>query len=85
MKNVKKCKTCVKTCPTSCLQWDEDNKIPVPTSPMKMNPACLGCGNCETVCPEKAIRLSGNYFVFKGRYKSDLDKPRKLTFPFRKK
>ena len=81
----KKCKTCVKTCPTSCLQWDEEKKRPIPTSLMKMDPACLGCGNCEAVCPEGAIRLSRDYFVFKGRYKSDPTRPRKLTFPFRKK
>ncbi len=79
------CKTCVRSCPTSCLDWDKEKKIPIARSLMSMELACLGCNNCEAVCPKNAIRMRGKYFVLKGRYKTDDKKYKNMTFPFKKK
>jgi nitroreductase len=32
--------------------------------------ACLGCNNCEAVCPEGAVTVTGTYHVSGGRYKT---------------
>ena len=78
------CKTCIRSCPTSCLKWDEEKKCPIATPLMDMKLACLGCNNCEAVCPEGAIRMQGRYFVIKGRYKTDEEKNKDMTYPHKK-
>ena len=80
----KGCKICVNSCPTSCLQWDEKKRKPVPTSLGEMSLACIACNNCEAVCPENAIKAIGFYFVTKGRYKTDQGKHENMYYPFNK-
>lgn len=75
------CKACVLTCPTSCLQWDEDKKEPRATGLPGMALACIGCNNCEAVCPAGCIRMRGEYRVLKGRYKTPVDKFGDMTLP----
>ena len=70
----KKCKSCFLTCPTSCIQWNEKEKIPYFTGLVGMELACLACNNCEAVCPTGAIKVRGEYRVLKGRYKTPDDR-----------
>jgi len=32
---------------------------------------CITCQNCEAVCPEKAIKIEGDYRVKRGYWKND--------------
>ena len=75
------CKACVQTCPTSCLQWDDEKKEPVATGLSGIELACIGCNNCEAVCPADCIRMRGEYRVLKGRYKTPEDKFGDMTLP----
>jgi nitroreductase/Pyruvate/2-oxoacid:ferredoxin oxidoreductase delta subunit len=75
------CKACALSCPTSCIQWDEEKKIPYPTGLSAMKLACLGCNNCEAVCPVGAVRARGEYRVLKGRYKTPDDKQGEMIPP----
>ncbi len=68
------CMTCYKTCPTSCIQWDEENKRPYATGLNGIELACIGCNNCEAVCPARCIHMRGEYRVLKGRYKTPEEK-----------
>jgi nitroreductase/Pyruvate/2-oxoacid:ferredoxin oxidoreductase delta subunit len=62
------CKACYQTCPTSCIQWDEDKQEPFVTGLSGIELACIGCNNCEAICPGHCIRMRGEYKVLKGRY-----------------
>jgi Fe-S-cluster-containing dehydrogenase component len=42
------CKTCVKACAISALQWDEEEKQPLP---------CIHCGQCVRYCPNDVLAL----------------------------
>ncbi|MBN2179918.1 MAG: nitroreductase family protein [Deltaproteobacteria bacterium] len=64
------CRACYESCPTSCIQWDEVNKIPYATGYGDIELACLSCNNCEAVCPAQCIRTRGEYRVLHGRYKT---------------
>lgn len=75
------CKACIQTCPTSCLQWNEEKKEPYATGLSGIELACIGCNNCEAVCPANCIRLRGEYKVLKGRYKTPDDKTGDMTLP----
>src|SRR6056297_1647842 len=75
------CKACVNTCPTSCLQWDEEKKEPYATGLDGMELACIACNNCEAVCPGECIRMRGEYRVLAGRYKTPEDKYGEMTPP----
>ena len=75
------CKACVDTCPTSCLQWDEEKKEPYATGLGGMDLACIACNNCEAVCPGDCIRMRGAYRVLGGRYKTPEDKFGEMAFP----
>jgi nitroreductase/Pyruvate/2-oxoacid:ferredoxin oxidoreductase delta subunit len=75
------CKACIQTCPTSCLQWNEEKKEPYATGLSGIELACIGCNNCETVCPAGCIRMRGEYKVLKGRYKTPDDKTGDMTLP----
>lgn len=75
------CKACVETCPTSCLQWDDEKKQPYATGLSGIELACIGCNNCEVVCPAGCIRMRGEYKVLKGRYKTPEDKSGDMTLP----
>lgn len=75
------CKSCVQTCPTSCLVWDEDRNIPKATGLKGMTLACIGCNNCEAVCPAGCIRMRGEYRVLAGRYKTPEDRKGEMTLP----
>jgi len=75
------CKACVQTCPTSCLQWNEERKEPYATGLSGIELACIGCNNCEAVCPANCIRMRGEYKVLKGRYKTPDDKSGEITLP----
>lgn len=68
------CKLCYETCPTSCIQWDEEKQQPYATGLDGIELACIGCNNCEAVCPDQCIRLRGEYKVLQGRYKTPDDK-----------
>ena len=68
------CGMCALSCPTSCIQWDEEKKRPYATGLKSLNLACIGCNNCESVCPVECIRVRGEYKVLKGRYKTPEDK-----------
>ncbi len=75
------CMTCVQTCPTSCLQWNEEKKEPFATGLSGIELACIGCNNCEAVCPAGCIRMRGEYRVLKGRYKTPEEKFGDITLP----
>ena len=46
------CRSCVNVCPTHAFRLDE------PTSSLQFNHfACVACGLCETLCPERVISL----------------------------
>ena len=46
------CRSCVNVCPTHAFRLDE------PTSSLQFNHfACVACGLCEAVCPERVISL----------------------------
>ena len=77
----KGCKACFQTCPTSCIQWDEKEKIPYATGLGGMDMACLACNNCESVCPTAAIKFRGEYRVLKGRYRTPDDKLTEMVSP----
>ncbi|MBN2282770.1 MAG: nitroreductase family protein [Deltaproteobacteria bacterium] len=77
----KNCKACYEACPTSCIQWDDEKKIPYPTGLVKMELACLACNNCEAVCPTGAIKTRGEYRVLKGRYRTPDDRSPEMSFP----
>jgi len=75
------CKACVQTCPTSCLQWNEEKNEPYATGLSGIELACIGCNNCEAVCPADCIRMRGEYKVLRGRYKTPEDKTGDMTLP----
>ncbi len=75
------CRTCVMTCPTSCLQWNEKEKVPYATGLGRLGLACIGCNNCEAVCPAGAIRMRGEYRVLQGRYKTPEERYGDMTPP----
>lgn len=75
------CKMCVQTCPTSCLQWNEADKVPYATALDDLELACLGCNNCESICPSQSIRARGEYRVLEGRYKTPEDQFGAMTLP----
>ena len=43
------CRRCVKACKISALQWDWEEKIPIP---------CVHCGLCVKYCPNGVIALA---------------------------
>ena len=43
------CRKCVKGCKISALQWDWEEKIPIP---------CVHCGQCAKYCPNGVIALA---------------------------
>ena len=43
------CRKCVKGCKISALQWDWEEKIPIP---------CAHCGQCANYCPNGVIALA---------------------------
>jgi nitroreductase/NAD-dependent dihydropyrimidine dehydrogenase PreA subunit len=73
------CGMCAQTCPTSCLQWDPVKKIPYGTGLVDLELACIGCNNCEAICPSSSIRVRGEYRVLEGRYKTPADMTGKMT------
>lgn len=73
------CGMCVETCPTSCLQWDEEKKMPYGTCLVDLELACIGCNNCEAICPSNSIRVRGEYRVLEGRYKTPDDQLGEMT------
>ncbi len=75
------CGLCVQACPTSCLQWDVINKIPYGTSLGELELACIGCNNCEAICPSQSIKVRGEYRVLAGRYMTPEDQFGEITFP----
>ncbi len=65
------CGTCVKVCPTHCIEMDKDNKD---NGMIWLNvPQCMWCGHCQTYCPKDAIHidrepaLSNSLFSFNNR------------------
>jgi Fe-S-cluster-containing dehydrogenase component len=42
------CRLCVKACKISALQWDWEEKIPIP---------CVQCGQCVKYCPNGVIAM----------------------------
>ncbi|MFO8056234.1 MAG: nitroreductase family protein [bacterium] len=64
-----RCGRCVRTCPTHILAMPEDGP-PHIRGYKGLEVACLGCRNCEAVCPEDAVEVKGGYVVREGRYKS---------------
>ena len=42
------CMACVKACAISALQWDEEEKHPLP---------CIHCGQCVKYCPNNVLAL----------------------------
>ena len=76
-----KCKACVMTCPTSCLQWDEKTDQPIATGLAGIEVACIACNNCEAICPADCIRMRGQYQVLAGRYKTPPEKSGEMTLP----
>jgi nitroreductase/NAD-dependent dihydropyrimidine dehydrogenase PreA subunit len=75
------CMACYQTCPTSCIQWDAENKRPYATGLNGIELACIGCNNCEAVCPGQCIHMRGEYRVLKGRYKTPEEKFGEMTPP----
>ncbi|MCD6570127.1 MAG: nitroreductase family protein [Deltaproteobacteria bacterium] len=75
------CKACAQACPTSCIQWDEEKKMPYATGYKGMELACISCNTCEAVCPANCIRVRGEYRVVYGRYKTPDDKQGEMTPP----
>ena len=69
-----RCRMCSTTCPTSCIQWDEERKVPYATGLKALELACIGCNNCEAICPAGCIRVRGEYRVLEGRYKTPEDR-----------
>ncbi|MHA1667763.1 MAG: 4Fe-4S dicluster domain-containing protein [Candidatus Heimdallarchaeaceae archaeon] len=65
------CGTCVKVCPTHCLEMEKDNKDNGMIWILK--PQCMWCGICQTYCPVDAIHndrdpdLASNLFSFNQR------------------
>ncbi|MEK6601888.1 MAG: 4Fe-4S dicluster domain-containing protein, partial [Candidatus Binatota bacterium] len=51
------CRSCVNVCPTHAFKLDEKTQ-----SLQFMHIACVACGLCETVCPEKVITLKREIF-----------------------
>ena len=64
-----RCGRCVRTCPTRVLQLGESGP-PRIVGYKGLEVACLGCRNCEAVCPEDAVRVEGYYRVSAGRYRT---------------
>lgn len=64
-----RCGRCVRTCPTHIIQLPEEGP-PRIKGYKGLEAACLGCRNCEAVCPEGAVEVKGFYFVGEGRYRS---------------
>ena len=44
-----RCRKCVKSCKISALQWDLEEKIPIP---------CIHCGQCVKYCPNHVLAIS---------------------------
>jgi Fe-S-cluster-containing dehydrogenase component len=42
------CRKCVRACGISALQWDENEKLPIP---------CIQCGQCVKYCPNGVLAL----------------------------
>lgn len=72
--NCTQCRLCTETCPTSCLQWDDVAQRPQGTGLRDLELACIGCNNCEAICPADCIRVRGEYRVLEGRYKTPEDR-----------
>ncbi|MHA1685922.1 MAG: DUF362 domain-containing protein [Candidatus Heimdallarchaeaceae archaeon] len=53
------CGTCVKVCPTHCLEMDRENKDNGMIWILK--PQCMMCGHCQTYCPKDAIFIDGTH------------------------
>lgn len=47
------CGACVDICPVFCLKWSEDRVEVIDEK------ACFGCRQCEEVCSEDAIHITG--------------------------
>jgi nitroreductase/NAD-dependent dihydropyrimidine dehydrogenase PreA subunit len=65
----KRCGRCVKTCPTHIIFMPEEG-APRIKGYRGLEVACLGCRNCQAVCPERAVTVSGSYYVSDGRYRT---------------
>ncbi len=65
-----RCGRCVNTCPTHILVMPEEGP-PHIQGYKGFEVACLGCRNCEAVCPEDAVQVEGFYRVDGGRYNTD--------------
>ena len=76
-----RCKACYRTCPTSCLQWNDEKNQPEATGLASMEVACIGCNNCEAICPAGCIRMRGEYRVLEGRYRTPGDKFGEMRLP----
>jgi len=75
------CRTCYKACPTSCIQWDEERRIPYATGLGAIELACISCNTCEAVCPAQCIHVRGEYRVLRGRYKTPAEKSGGMSPP----
>ena len=64
----KGCKRCVDACPIQLLTL-VDHKAA--SNERYEAFRCINCENCMAVCPEKAIRIEGDYRVFEGYWKND--------------
>ena len=42
------CRACVKACAISALQWDEEERVPIP---------CIHCGQCVNYCPNEVLAM----------------------------
>jgi len=65
------CSRCIEACPTMGLETGSDG-FPYLRGFKGIERACLGCRNCEAVCPSGAAKLKGVYRVMEGRYKTVL-------------
>lgn len=43
------CGNCVKACTIAALQWDEEDRLPIP---------CIQCGQCVRYCPNNVITMA---------------------------
>lgn len=53
------CGTCVRVCPTHCLEMEKDDKDNGMIWILK--PQCMMCGHCQTYCPKDAIFIDGTH------------------------
>lgn len=64
-----RCGRCVRACPTYILVMPEEGP-PLMEGYKGLEVACMGCNNCEAVCPEGAVQMTGTYSVSQGRYRT---------------